>query len=220
MFSIQPLTNPNILHAAAAAAANTSAPAVPALVAAPAAAVGRASVSPIRPRLASDAGQTLGSTIGSGGGGTGESARSSLFDGDMQMGTTLPTTDLASAVLPAGMLPFGGASSQQQQQQHTQQMHHLTKFLTTAPLEFVFKRVTAVLCKMPVTFNLVERWATINVQAPCNNGMIVIAIYVHQTAFGLSLVDFRKIKGNEREFYRIFREMCDKLSDIVLFSYK
>ncbi|KAI8926692.1 kinase-like domain-containing protein [Entophlyctis helioformis] len=97
--------------------------------------------------------------------------------------------------------------------QHTPQC---TRFLTCAPLKTFMTRMTEVLCKMPLTFNVFERRRMLNLQVPFDNGMIVIIVQVHSTGLGLSIVDFKNWKGDAKEFFRIYREICERLGDIVL----
>ncbi|KAJ3044511.1 coatomer subunit beta [Rhizophlyctis rosea] len=82
---------------------------------------------------------------------------------------------------------------------------HLTRFLTVEPVELVVKRITQVLCTMPVSFSYVESCYKFKISAPFANGMIIVFAQLHLTTNGgLILVDFQKWRGDGDEFLRLY----------------
>ncbi|EGF78827.1 hypothetical protein BATDEDRAFT_90278 [Batrachochytrium dendrobatidis JAM81] len=93
-----------------------------------------------------------------------------------------------------------------------------TKFFSAACFETIIKSLTRVLYKMPVTFHIYEKRHMVSVMAPVENGMVVLMIRVYQTERGISLVDFKNYKGDYKEFYRIYRQAFEQLTDIIMFG--
>ena len=83
---------------------------------------------------------------------------------------------------------------------HTQS-YPLSKFLPFKPPDIIVKRITELLCKMPVTFKVYEQQTIINVKAPFNNGMIVIIIQNFKTSGEFCLIDVKKWKVNIKILY-------------------
>ncbi|KAJ3213423.1 CBL-interacting serine/threonine-protein kinase 20 [Dinochytrium kinnereticum] len=69
-----------------------------------------------------------------------------------------------------------------------------TKFMTRKSQDEVIKRLTAILCTLPLTFTAIESQKKINIQAPFANEMIVMVVQLHVLAETLLLVDFHRLK--------------------------
>ncbi|KAI8832360.1 kinase-like domain-containing protein, partial [Chytridium lagenaria] len=128
-----------------------------------------------------------------------------MGDGSLSMTKPMTTLDLLQM---SDLFDVSGILSRSKRR--------ITKFMTRKSRDEVMKRLTAILCTLPLTFTAVDVQNKINIQAPFANEMIVMIVQLHVMTEGLLIVDFHRLKGDAEEAFQLFKEISTKVQDIIM----